>query len=259
MQIRDKVIIVTGAAKNLGFETARVLAAQGAKVALVGRSQDALAAAAGAIDGDVFAVAGSVSSADDVDRIMQAVAGKFGGIDGIVNNAGTAFPNRIENLDIAQVQEQIAVNLLAPILTCRAIIPYLRARGGGRIVNISSTSVHIMNSFTWLSIYAATKAGMERFTDELRREVQCDNIAVTTFITGDTATGFGAAWDEQITQQAFAAWLDAGPHWNGMMAPDRVGEQIAHCFALPDNCAFEVVMMRPVGLLPKMLEADLKA
>lgn len=254
--MKDKVIIVTGAARNIGLETARALAAGGAKVALVGRNQAALDEAAAMIGGSALAVVGEVSKADDVERIMATVAERFGGIDGLVNNAGVAYPNRVEKLDVAQVEEQIAVNFLAPILTCRAVIPYLRQRGGGRIVNVSSATVHTMGAFAHLSIYGATKAGLERFTEDLRAEVQVDKIAVTTFIPGDTATGFGTGWDEAATGDAYAAWLEYGPYCQGMMPGAAVGAQIAHCFALPDDCTFEFVMMRPVGRVSKVMEAD---
>lgn len=258
MSLAGKNVIVTGAARNIGFQAAKHIAEMGARVALVGRGREALESAAREIGRGAIAVAGDVTKPDEVARILKEAADALGGLDGIVNNAGVAYPNKIENLDAAQVQEQIAINLFAPIMTCRAIIPYLRARGGGRIVNVSSATVHTMDAFAHLSIYGATKAGLERFTKELCVEVRADNIGVTAFIPGDTATGFGAGWDPQLTGAAYAAWLEAGPYWNGMMAAEEVGAQIAHCMALPPNVTFEFVMMRPVGQFPKALEADFK-
>lgn len=254
MSAKDKVVIVTGASRNMGYHTAAALARRGAKVSIWGRDQGALDDAAQAIGGDVLPVAVDIADADSVDAAMQTVAAHFGGIDGIVNNAGVAYPNLIEKLDVEQLHEQIRINFLAPILTCRAIIPHLRARGGGRIVNVSSATVHRDGAFSFLSIYGATKAGLERFTDELRHEVQKDDIAVTTFIPGDTSTGFGQGWDEAVVGAAYADWLERGPYWNGMMQVEDVSDQIAHCFDLPDKATFEFVLMRPVGREPKVLE-----
>jgi 3-oxoacyl-[acyl-carrier protein] reductase len=254
MSVQDKVVIVTGAARNMGFHTAAALARRGAKVSIWGRSAEALDEAARTIGGDTLPVAVDITDADAIGAALERVSGHFGGIDGIVNNAGVAFPNLVENLDVAQLNEQISINFLAPILTCRAIIPHLRARGGGRIVNVSSATVHREGAFSYLSIYGATKAGMERFTDELRYEVQKDKIAVTTFIPGDTGTGFGQGWNEAIVGAAYADWLERGPYWNGLMKVESVAEQIAHCFDLPDNATFEFVMMRPVGREHKVLE-----
>lgn len=256
MSLSGKNVIVTGAARNIGFQAAKHIAALGARVALVGRGREPLEAAAREIGQGAIAVPGDVTTPDEVTRILKEAADALGGLDGIVNNAGVAFPNKIENLDAAQVQEQMAINLFAPIMTCRGIIPYLRARGGGRIINVSSATVHTMDAFAHLSIYGATKAGLERFTKDLCVETRGDNIGVTSFIPGDTATGFGGGWDPQITGEAYKAWLDTGPYWNGMMAAEEVGAQIAHCMALPPNVTFEFVMMRPVGLFPKVLEAD---
>ncbi|ARS26235.1 SDR family oxidoreductase [Sphingomonas sp. KC8] len=254
MSIAGKVVIVTGAARNMGYHTAAALARRGARVAIWGRNVDALDIAARSIGGDVLPLAVDITDAAAISTGMDRVADHFGGIDGIVNNAGVAYPNRIENLDIGQLEEQIRINLLAPILTCRSVIPHLRRRGGGRIVNVSSATVHRDGAFSFLSIYGATKAGMERFTDELRHEVQQDDIGVTTFIPGDTSTGFGQGWDEQVVGAAYADWLERGPYWNGMMQVEDVGEQIAHCFDLPGKAAFEFVLMRPVGREPKILE-----
>lgn len=256
MSVKDKVVIVTGAARNMGFHTAAALARRGARVALVARSQEALDKAAATIGGETFALAADLTDHAAIPQVMDAVARHFGGIDGLVNNAGVAYPNRVEALDPAQVMEQTALNFLAPIFTCKAVIPHLRARGGGRILNVSSATVHVEGAFSFLSIYGATKAGLERFSDELRYEVQGDNIGVTTFIPGDTATGFGGGWDETTAAEAYQDWVSRGPWFNGMMEVEAVGEQIAHCFDLPDNAAFEFVMMRPVGRYPKVMEGD---
>ncbi|SNS05313.1 Short-chain dehydrogenase [Sphingomonas laterariae] len=254
MSVSGKTVIVTGAARNMGFHTAAALARRGARVSLWGRDAEGLAAAAASIGGDAMPIALDIADAGQIGEAMEKVAGHFGGIDGIVNNAGVAYPNTVENLDLDQLNEQIRINFLAPILTCRAVIPYLRARGGGRIVNVSSATVHRDGAFSFLSIYGATKAGLERFADELRHEVQKDDIGVTTFIPGDTATGFGQGWDEAVAGAAYTEWLERGPYWNGMMEVEAVGEQIAHCFDLPDKAAFEFVMMRPVGRHPKVME-----
>jgi len=256
MSVEGKSIVVSGASRNIGFHAARFLANAGAKVALVGRSRETIEDAAAQIGKGAVAIVGDSSNADDVDRIISEAAEILGGIDGLINNAGIAYPNRIEKLDLAQVQEQIATNLFAPIWMCRAVIPHLRARGGGRIVNVSSATVHQMDAFAHLSIYGATKAGLERFTKDLNHELRADNIGVTTFIPGDTATGFGMGWDPEIAGEAYAAWLEMGPYCAGMMAVEYVGEQLAHCMMLPDSCAFDFVLMRPVGRRPKLMEAD---
>ncbi|WP_157215213.1 SDR family oxidoreductase [Flavisphingomonas formosensis] len=254
MSAKDKVVIVTGGARNMGFHCAAGLVRRGAKVAIIARGEEALAEAKRKLGSDVLTIAAQLSERTQIEDAIAQVADHFGGIDGIVNNAGVAYPNRVESLDPDQVLEQTAINLLAPIFACRAIIPHLRARGGGRIVNVSSATVHVEGAFSFLSIYGATKAGLERFTDELRYEVQRDNIAVTSFIPGDTSTGFGTGWDPDVVQEAYADWMERGPYWNGMMPVEAVGEEIAHIFDLPSNVTYEFMMLRPVGRSGKVLE-----
>ena len=256
MSAEGKVVLVTGGARNMGFHAAAGLVRRGAKVAILARGREAVEEAAQALGGDVLPIAAEVTDPMQITEALRQTAERFGGIDGIVNNAGVAYPNAIEKLDEAQVREQTAVNFLAPIFAARAVIPYLRQRGGGRIVNISSATTRAPGSFGHLSIYGATKAGLEYFTEQLRHEVQKDNIAVTCFIPGDTSTGFGRAWAPEAVQAAYADWLDQGPYWNGMMPVEVVGEEIAHMFDLPNNVTFEVTMLRPVGQLPKALEGE---
>ncbi|SFR90032.1 SDR family oxidoreductase [Sphingomonas jatrophae] len=256
MSAAGKVIVVTGAARNMGYHTAAALVRRGARVAIIARDADAVAAACASFGeaADVLGIAAEVSTPSEIERVLAETAAHFGGIDGIVNNAGVAYPNSIDKLDDAQVLEQVGINFLAPIYAARAVIPYLRARGGGRIVNVSSATTRAPGSFSHLSIYGATKAGLEYFTEELRHEVQQDDIAVTCFIPGDTSTGFGKSWAPEAIAAAYADWLDRGPYWNGMMPVEVVGEEIAHMFDLPDNVTIEVTMIRPVGRSPKALE-----
>ena len=256
MSAEGKVVLVTGGARNMGFHAAAGLVRRGAKVAILARGREAVEEAAQALGGDVLPIAAEVTDPMQITEALRQTAERFGGIDGIVNNAGVAYPNAIEKLDEAQVREQTAVNFLAPIFAARAVIPYLRERGGGRIVNISSATTRAPGSFGHLTIYGATKAGLEYFTEQLRHEVQKDNIAVTCFIPGDTSTGFGRAWAPEAVQAAYADWLDQGPYWNGMMPVEVVGEEIAHMFDLPNDVTFEVAMLRPVGQLPKALEGE---
>jgi len=253
---KDKVVIVTGAARNMGFHAAAGLVRRGARVVIVGRDQNQLDEAREQLGGDVLAIAAKVSDPEQVQAVIDRTVSHFGGVDGIVNNAGVAFPNLVEKLKDDEAMEQVQANFLASVYTCRAIIPHLRARGGGRIVNVSSATVHVTGAFSHLSIYGATKAALELFTRDLRDEVQKDNIAVTCFIPGDTGTGFGGGWDPAAVQAAYEHWMEQGPYWNGLMEVQDVGEEIAHQFDLPPNMAYEFLMVRPVGLMPKQLEGQ---
>jgi 3-oxoacyl-[acyl-carrier protein] reductase len=253
--LSGKVVIVTGAARNIGYHAAAALRQRDARLAIFGRTQETIEDAADKLGGGTLPVTVDLTDREAVFAAIARVEEHFGRIDGIVNNAGVAYPNKIENLDAAQLYEQVSINFLAAVHACQAVIPCLRRQGGGRIVNVSSATAHV-DAFSFLSIYSATKAALERFTDELRLEVQADNIGVTIFIPGDTATGFGLGWNPEVMQTAYVDWLDRGRYYNGLMPVEVVGETLARCFDFPPNCAIETMMLRPVGHHRKVLEEE---
>ena len=247
-----KVVIVTGGSRNIGYATAKALVARGYRVAILARGPDDVLGAAQTLGGDVLPIAVDVTDRDALFAAFDRVAAHFGRIDGLVNNAGIAHLGKIENLLPNLVQEQVQLNLVATIFGCQGVIPHLRRQGGGRIVNISSAASKV-EVFSHLSVYAATKAAVDRFSDELRHEMYGENIAVTVFIPGDTTRSAGFSWDPQIADEAYHAWLDRGSYFAGALDVDVVGEAIAHCFDLPPNAAYDLVVLRPVGKFPKAM------
>ena len=255
--LAGKVVIVTGGSRNIGLAAAAGLARRGARVAILGRDEASLSAARERLGERALPIAVDVADGDALRLAIDRVHRELGRIDGLVNNAGISYATRIERLRPADVAAQVAVNFLAPVYACQAVIPHLRTQGGGRIVNVSSATVHEEMAFAHLSIYSATKAALEQFSKELRAEVRGENIAVTTFVPGNTMTGFGDGWDPQAAGEAYAAWLEHGQYWAGMMSPEPVGEAIAHCFDFAPTCSLDLVLIRPVGKHPKVMEKDL--
>jgi NAD(P)-dependent dehydrogenase (short-subunit alcohol dehydrogenase family) len=257
--LKDKVVIITGASRNIGFAVAASLVARGAKVALLGRDQGQLDKAAAELGPAAKGFAVDIASHGDVKRCFAAVEVAFGRIDALVNNAGLAVAGRVEELKPEDVVAQVNVNYVAVVYACQLIIPHLRRAGGGRIVNISSASVHHTDEFTFLSIYSSTKAGMERFTEDLRDEVRGDNIGVTYFIPGGTMTGFGSDWAPAVSAAAFADWIErSGPYCNGWLPLQPVAEQIAACMDLPAGMAYDFLELRAFGKVRKLMEEDAK-
>jgi NAD(P)-dependent dehydrogenase (short-subunit alcohol dehydrogenase family) len=244
------VVIVTGGSRNIGFATAKSLVKRNYRVAILARGAEAVAKAAEELGGDVLPLAVDVTARADIFAAFATVAAHFGRIDGLVNNAGVAHLGKVEHLSEKLVVEQVNLNFLATVFGCQAIIPHLRRAGGGRIVNISSASSKF-EVFSHLSIYGATKAAVDRFTDELRHEVRGENVAVTTFIPGDTSRSAGAPWDPEIMAEAYVAWLERGTHFAGAMEASVVGEAVARCFDVPPNVSYDEVILRPVGKFTK--------
>jgi NAD(P)-dependent dehydrogenase (short-subunit alcohol dehydrogenase family) len=255
--LAGKVVIVTGPARrNIGFHAAAALRARGATLAIMGRNAEAVATAAEELGGDTLPLTADLTDRDAILAAIAKTEQHFGRIDGIVNNAGVSYAGRVEVLNPKQIDHQVELNFLAAVHACQAVIPCMRRQGGGRIVNVSSAIVHRPDAFSHISIYRASKAALEHFTDALRDEVQRDNIAVTCFIPGDTGTGFGRDWDEAARLEAYADWLERGTHFEGLMRAEVVGEQIARCFDLPLDHTIEFMLVRPVGRHRKYFEED---
>ena len=253
----DRVIVVTGASRGIGLAVATSLLERGARVALLARTRAPLEAAVAALGSPrALAVVADVCDRAAVGAALATVVGAFGRLDGLVNNVGFQFARRIELMPEAEVRQLIDLNFLGAVFTCQAAIPHLRRNGGGRIVNVSSSTVRHENEFSHLALYSASKAALEHFSRELRHELKHDGIMVTVFSPGATATGSVANFDPRALEEAMTDWLTKGSHFDGALQSRTVGEAIAACFEFPPGAAPEFVELRPCTPTPKRLESD---
>ena len=144
-----------------------------------------------------------------------------------------------------ELRRMVDLNFLGTVFCCQAAIPSMKKRGGGRIVNISSASVHHDNEFAHISIYAATKAAVEQMSRHLREEVKGDNISVTTLSPGATLTSVMDNFDPDAMGEAYEAWTAYSPKSDGTMEAESVGTAIAHCFEYPEGVALDFIEVRP--------------
>lgn len=251
--IKGKVIAITGGGAGLGFFAAQALVALGASVALLGRRQSALDEACAKLGSQARGFVCDVADKSQVDGAFAEIVQWQGRLDGLINCAGIARPDRVEDLVAEEVVQQININVLGTIWCSQAAIAPLRASGGGLILNVSSATVRHDNEISHLSVYAASKAAVERFSKELREEVKADRIGVTVFSPGAVMTEFGLGWDPGKTSAALHAWQRKGTHFDGYMKPEVVGQSIAHCFALPPGVACEFMEVKPCKVTEKPL------
>jgi len=255
--LKGQVIAVTGASRGIGLAAATSLVRRGARVALIARQRGPLEAAVSTLGAaQAQAVLADVCDRAAIGGALDAVVRRFGRLDGLVNNVGFQFARRIEAMPEAEVRRLIEVNLVSAIFAWQAAIPHLRAAGGGRIVNVSSSSVRHPNEFSHLGLYSASKAALEHLSRELRHELKGDRISVTVFSSGAAATGSVANFDPQALKEAMADWLTKGAQFDGALEPATVGEAIAACFEFPPGASVEFVEVRPGVPTPKMLESD---
>ena len=185
-----RIILITGGTRGIGYATAEALIKAGNKVAITGTTPDGVATAERALSagGQVVGVACDVRDAASVQRAIETVVARFGGLDVIVNNAGVGVGVPIAEMSHDEWDRIIGTNLTGVFNCCKAAIPHLRTRGGGWIVNISSLSS--TGPFPGGAAYVASKAGINAFSDALMQELRDDNIRVTTVLPGSVATGF---------------------------------------------------------------------
>jgi len=186
--LKGKTIIITGASAGVGEAAARLCAKESANVVLAARSREALEALAGEIGKQALSVVTDVMNPKDCENLLNAAAGKFGRIDGLVNNAGFNSRSPVEKVPLEDFEKVIDVNLKAPMRLCKMVLPYMKAGGGGAIVNVASLAGRVPLDHE--AAYSASKFGLRAFSFALAEELAGTGITVSVVSPGPIATGF---------------------------------------------------------------------
>ncbi len=181
------VALVTGASSGIGRAIAQELAAAGVLVALVARDAARLAAAAASIENAV-AFVGDVGDGSSAEELVGQIHDRFGRIDILVNNAGRGMSSRVEALDIVAMRALFDLNVFGAVALMQAVIPGMRERGRGAILNVSSGTS--LERYPGLGAYAASKSALNALTFAARAELAADGITVGLVYPGPTATSF---------------------------------------------------------------------
>ena len=203
----SKTIVITGAGIRLGRALARRFAADGDTVILLGRTLSKVEAAAQEIGDRATALGCDVGNPDSVRSAFAAIAERGHSIDVLINNAAVFEPFLIADATDDQIMKTLATNLAGPMLCAREAIPLMKS--GSHIINISSESVEM--PFPHLSVYQSSKAGVERFSQSLFRELEPLGIRVSNVRAGAMFEE-GKTWDaDPAAQMAFGkAAMEAG-------------------------------------------------
>lgn len=187
MEIKEKVVIVTGASGGIGLATAILLARHGARVALVARSRDRLEEAASEL---LYAIAvpADMTKRDEIGHMVKTVRNHFGRIDILVNNAGQGYDAPVERTNMQTFRHILDLDLIGPLIAMQLVIPIMREQGGGQIVNISSglALMYLPN----MSPYSAAKRALGGISLTAREELKKDHIAVGVVYPYITCTDF---------------------------------------------------------------------
>jgi NAD(P)-dependent dehydrogenase (short-subunit alcohol dehydrogenase family) len=187
--LAGRTALVTGASGGIGRAIARALDAAGARICAHGRNRAALDALAGELAHDPVLLTADLADPAAIQRLAADALEALGGLDVLVNNAGIAGRMPVEELDAAFVDRILHTNLRGPLLLTAALVPALRERGGGSIVNVSSIS-GVLGTVP-RSTYAASKGGLDAATRALANELGPDGIRVNSIAPGVVD---GEAW-----------------------------------------------------------------
>ena len=211
MDLRGKVVMVTGGSRGLGLAIARELADRGAKLVVCARTAEHLVWAKQDLEqrgAQVLAMPCDVSDANAVQQLVADARLKLGPIDALINNAGVIRVGPVDTMTRADFEEVMAINFWGTVNATMAVLPGMRLRGGGRIVNITSIGGEI--AVPHLLAYDCAKFATVGFSEGLRAELLRDKVLVTTIVPGLMRTGSPVNATFKGDAPKEAAWFAAG-------------------------------------------------
>lgn len=218
MNFVGKVALVTGGSSGIGEATARALAAAGATVAIVASSDVGKTAPIvrdiEAADGRARGFAADISSADAVRGLVADVRSTFGEIDILVNAAGVYYATPIGETSEADCDRMMGINLKGTFLAINEVVPYMKARKSGKIVNVASVAA--VMGVREFSLYCALKAGVAQLTRALARELGPFDININAVGPGNTATPLNLVYRTDPIYEEYRAGIAAATPSNTM-------------------------------------------
>jgi short-subunit dehydrogenase len=187
---RDRAVLITGGSRGLGLVMARLLAGEGARLAICARDEQELERAREDLAGlgaSALAIRCDVTDRAQVEEMVSRVEDHFGQIDVLINNAGVIEVGPMDVMTVRDYEEAMSTHFWGPLYTTLAVLPAMRRRGQGRIVNVSSIGGKI--SVPHLLPYSASKFALTGFSEGLRAELRGDGVVVTTVCPGLMRTG----------------------------------------------------------------------
>jgi NAD(P)-dependent dehydrogenase (short-subunit alcohol dehydrogenase family) len=211
---RDQVAIVTGASSGIGRETAVALAGRGASVALLARRAEQLEEVAGVVEaagGRALVVPTDVGKCASVRAAVAKVRKKFGRVDLLVNNAGVLIPSTVADLEAADLEAMLRVNLFGALFMIQEVLPVMIRQGGGSIVNTASLAGR--RGVSPLGGYCATKFALVGLTEALRTEPAAESVHIGLVLPGVVDTPMAQGTNGDLVGTLWPAALTMPPEW----------------------------------------------
>ena len=222
LRLRDRVCVVTGSTGGIGLETVRLLVEEGARVVTSGRSHAPNV-------GEALHVAADLSAAEAPSELIEAATQAFGGVDVLVNNVGTAYITSFEAVSDSEWEEMWQLNVMSFVRAIRAVLPQMRERRSGVIVNVSSTAGKRPSA--GMPHYSVTKAAVLSLSRLVADVYAKDGIRCNAVTPGPTGTdawlGQGGLADQQGERDAVLAKVAAGRPLGRLAEPEEIAAVIA--------------------------------
>lgn len=244
--LKGRIAVITGASSGIGAATARLLASEGAAVALLARRVDRLEALALELreyGAPVLALAADVTDPPSIAAAADRIAAELGRVDLLVNNAGVMLLSPFEADRVDEWRQMIDVNLTGVLETTRIFLPTIKD-GGGDIVNLSSVSGRV--TFELNSVYNATKFGLGAWSDALRKELAGTGVRVGLIEPGVVATELTHHIGHQETRDTYTARYDGVER----LEPDDIADAILFMVSRPPRVAVAELLVRPSAQKP---------
>jgi 3-oxoacyl-[acyl-carrier protein] reductase len=229
--LKGRTALVCAASRGLGFATAAELAAEGANVAICSRSAEGVEAAAAKLrdrsGSRVIGVACDVASAWDIERLVDSVVAEFAGIDILITNGGGPPAGNFDQIDPAQWKQATELVLDSVVNLTRLVLPGMKARGFGRILNV--TSIASKQPVANLMLSNSLRAAVTGFAKTLAEEVAADGITVNNILPGYTRTERLEELIDFLSEKEGISADEVKDRWNAEIPMRRLGE--VHEFA----------------------------
>lgn len=240
--IKEKVIVITGASSGLGAAAARHLANEGATVVLGARRKERIEELANEINsngGKALALVTDVTVAKDVKSLVDNAVKVFGKIDVIINNAGVMPLAPLERLKIEEWNQMIDVNIRGVLHGIAAALPYMKEQKSGHVINLSSVAGHLV--WEGSAVYSATKYAVRAITEGLRQETKPYNIRTTIVSPGAVSTELLNGIAEADVAEATRKGVE-----NIAIPAESFARVVAFAISQPEEVDINEVLFRPV-------------
>ena len=238
--VKDKVVVITGASSGIGEETVNLLSENGAKLVLGARRLDRLEKIQQKVGRDSVSIKKTdVTKADEVNALIETAYNDFGRIDVLINNAGLMPKSSLEKNKQDEWNHMIEVNIKGVLYGIGAVLPYMRKQKSGHIINLASVAGHVV--FPGSAVYCGTKYAVRAITEGLRQEeaIVGSNIRTTILSPGAVSTELTDHISDKDMKQ------DIDELYKNAIKPDAIARAINYAINEPEESSVNEFIIRP--------------